>query len=77
MPIADPRHRQSWQTLVPLVIGLVGLASWVSYEHTFPSQPMVPLSLFNNRTTSCALLGTFVIGVGIFHDRQLQVQLAE
>jgi hypothetical protein len=39
------------------------MTAWIFYERTVPTKPMVPLSLFSNRTTSFALLGTFAIGV--------------
>ncbi|KAG8906510.1 hypothetical protein FRB99_006730 [Tulasnella sp. 403] len=40
----------SYQTLVPLVLGLLGLGGFFVYEGKFAQEPVVPLELFNNRT---------------------------
>jgi hypothetical protein len=48
----------SWRTLVPLVIGAVGLLVFAFYEYRFAAEPMIPHSLFQNRTSTVAFLGS-------------------
>ncbi|GLI77205.1 hypothetical protein PoHVEF18_005491 [Penicillium ochrochloron] len=49
----------SWHVLVPLILGFVGYALFVAYEASgIPSEPVVPLRLFANRTSSAAYLIT-------------------
>ena len=59
----DNKDRKSWNTLVPLVLGSVGLLTWFAYERLVPENPIMPLDIFNNWTTAAALFGTFIIGV--------------
>lgn len=45
----------SWHVLVPLLVGFVGYGLFVAYEASgIPAQPVLPLRLFGNRTTSAA-----------------------
>jgi len=54
----------SYQIVVPLVIGLVGIAVFLIYEAFFViGEPMVPLSLLTNRTTLSGYAGFFVHGL--------------
>ncbi|KAJ5679515.1 hypothetical protein N7462_007759 [Penicillium macrosclerotiorum] len=53
----------SWHTLVPLILGLVGLAGFVLYEKDFAQQPLVPIVIFNNRTILASYIGTFLHGI--------------
>ncbi|KAF4634207.1 hypothetical protein G7Y89_g3911 [Cudoniella acicularis] len=48
----------AWQTILPLILGFVGLAAFLFYEGSrFCLEPTIPLRLFRNRTTiaACAL----------------------
>ncbi|PTU22073.1 hypothetical protein P175DRAFT_0508935 [Aspergillus ochraceoroseus IBT 24754] len=52
----------SWRTLVPLIIGLVGLVSFVIYESLAP-QPMIPHSIFQNRSAAVAFAASSLQGL--------------
>ncbi|GJN69991.1 multidrug resistance protein fnx1 protein [Purpureocillium lilacinum] len=50
----------SWHVLVPLILGLVGLAIFALYEASpYCKQPSIPRQIFGNRTSIAALLITF------------------
>jgi len=52
----------SWRTLVPLILGLVGIAAFLAIESTrLIPEPTMPLRLFSNRTS----LGAF--GIASLH----------
>lgn len=53
----------SWHTLLPLITGLCGLATFVLYEHSFAREPLIPLSIFQNRTAAVTYLGTVIHGM--------------
>ena len=53
----------SWHTLVPLIIGAVGLAVFTFYEWRFASNPIIPPSIFQNRTASVSYIGTVLQGL--------------
>jgi EmrB/QacA subfamily drug resistance transporter len=55
----------SWQTLVPLVGGLVLLVVFVVVEH-FEAEPIVPLALFRNRAFTVSILVGALSGFGMF-----------
>lgn len=44
----------SWRTIVPLVIGAVGLLGFVFWEVYGAAEPLIPLSIFGNRSASIA-----------------------
>lgn len=46
----------SWRTLVPLVIGVVGLLAFGLYERFIPREPLLVASLFANRTINLGWL---------------------
>ncbi|KAH6673324.1 MFS general substrate transporter-like protein [Halenospora varia] len=49
----------SWNTIFPLVLGIVGLGAFLAYEGSrFCLEPTMPLRFFKNRTT----LGAFILG---------------
>ncbi|KAK4164417.1 MFS general substrate transporter-like protein [Cladorrhinum sp. PSN259] len=51
----------SFRVLVPLILGLVGLAGFIAYEGSpFCAQPTMPLHLFSNRTSAAAFALTFL-----------------
>ena len=53
----------SWHTLVPLIIGLVGLAFFVIYEEWLATEPLIPPAIFKNRTAAVNYLGTIIHGM--------------
>lgn len=53
----------SWRTLVPLILGLVGLLGFALYEVYFPSNPIIPPRLFRNRTTAVSFAGYATVGL--------------
>lgn len=53
----------SWRTILPLVLGGVGLVAFALYELRVPTYPMVPLIILHNRTAAAAFLGTFLMGI--------------
>ncbi len=55
----------SWQTLVPLVGGLLLLVVFVVVEH-FESEPIVPLALFRNRAFTVSVSVGALSGFGMF-----------
>ncbi|EJU01313.1 iron permease [Dacryopinax primogenitus] len=65
----------SYQIIVPLVIGLVGVVFFLIYEaFLMRGEPMVPLSLISNRTSLSGFAGAFVHGlVSILHVYYLPV----
>lgn len=51
----------SWNTLIPLVIGLCGFLLFVAYESSsFCLEPVIPLRLFSNRTSTAVYIITFL-----------------
>lgn len=53
----------SWRTLVPLIIGIVGCFGFVLYEAYVASAPIVPAVLFKNRTTVVSFVGSVASGL--------------
>lgn len=53
----------SWHTLVPLIIGAVGFAVFAFYEYFFASDPIIPYSIFQNRTATVSFIGSLLQGV--------------
>ena len=54
---------QSWGTLAPLILGLVGLVSFVLYSASISPQPLIRRSLFNTQTAITAYIGTLIHGI--------------
>ncbi|KAI9572008.1 major facilitator superfamily domain-containing protein [Boletus coccyginus] len=52
--------------LVPLVLGLVGLVVFISYEATIASHPLVPLALMMNTTSISGYIQSFCIALNMF-----------
>lgn len=52
----------SWQTLLPLLLGVAMLAVFAWYESK-PASPIIPHRLFQTKTGNMALLGGFVHGI--------------
>lgn len=63
----------SFRTLLPLVLGVVGLFVFVIVEAYLPTEPMVSLKIFCSRTAASAYIGTFLHGMVVlvhgFADR--------
>ncbi|PYI00385.1 MFS general substrate transporter [Aspergillus sclerotiicarbonarius CBS 121057] len=53
----------SWRTLVPLTLGATGLLIFCIYEALIPSAPMIPRSIFQNRSAVIALAASFLQGM--------------
>ncbi|KAL8785591.1 MAG: hypothetical protein Q9195_008577 [Heterodermia aff. obscurata] len=53
----------SWRTLVPLLIGLAGLTFFIIYEEFITTEPLIPLTVFKNRTAAVSYLGTTIHGM--------------
>lgn len=53
----------SWRTLVPLIIGLLGLAGFIWYEEHVAQEPLIRLNVFKNRTAIVSYIGTVIHGM--------------
>jgi hypothetical protein len=56
----------SWQTLLPLVIGIVALVIFAIYERR-PENPVLPHRLFGSVTAVVSLVGAFIHGLVIYN----------
>ncbi|CAG8975126.1 hypothetical protein HYALB_00004425 [Hymenoscyphus albidus] len=57
----------SWNTLVPLLLGLIALPLFVLYEASpFCSNPMTPLRLFSNMTSGLSFFLAFLHGLILY-----------
>ena len=57
----------SWRTIVPLVLGFVGVIGFLLYEATpAVKEPTMPMRLFTNRTSSTSFLLTFLHGILLY-----------
>ena len=57
----------SWHTLVPLLLGFLGLGLFAGYEASgFVSEPVMPVRLFKHRTSIIVLINTFLNSVIYF-----------
>ncbi|KAF5025546.1 hypothetical protein F66182_2354 [Fusarium sp. NRRL 66182] len=63
----------SWQTLVPLIMGVLVLVAFGFYEAN-PVEPIIPHRLFANRTFGIALLSGFLNGI-IMYSLTLYIPL--
>lgn len=53
----------SWRTLVPLILGIFGIAVFVLYSTYLSSEPLIRRSLFNSPTAITAYAATLVHGM--------------
>lgn len=53
----------SWHTIVPLVLGTLGLVGFVVYEKHHTSKQFIPLVIFHNTSSSLNYFGAFVLGM--------------
>jgi hypothetical protein len=54
---------QSWRTLVPLLLGVLGLIGFVVYSTYLSPEPLIRRSLFNTPTAITAYFGTLIHGI--------------
>ncbi|KAB5518925.1 major facilitator superfamily domain-containing protein [Coniochaeta sp. 2T2.1] len=58
----------SVEVLAPLILGLVGLAAFLFYETLpFVREPLLPLRLFNNRTSITIFINTFLSNALLYY----------
>jgi hypothetical protein len=53
----------SWRTLLPLILGFVGLAAFAPYEMYYAKEPMVRFSIFENWSQKLVYYQTFIHGI--------------
>jgi len=53
----------SWHTVVPMVIGILGLIVFLLYSKYIALQPLIRGSIFSTSTSIVGYLGTFVHGI--------------
>ncbi|KAL6897578.1 major facilitator superfamily domain-containing protein [Trichoderma evansii] len=53
----------SWRTLVPLILGIAGIALFVVYEAFISHNPIIPIELFNNRTAGVSYFSSALSGL--------------
>jgi MFS family permease len=53
----------SWRTLVPLILCGLGLVGFVVYEEYVPSEPLIRMTVFKNRTAAAVFLQNFIHGI--------------
>lgn len=53
----------SWHTLVPLIVGIVGLVTFGFYEKFLATEPVIRLEIFANRTANIAYVNTVLHGM--------------
>ncbi|KAJ5917262.1 hypothetical protein N7466_010816 [Penicillium verhagenii] len=53
----------SWHTLVPLLVGIAGLFAFAFYEYRFATDPIIPPSVFVNRTATVSFIGSVLQGL--------------
>ncbi|OJJ31224.1 hypothetical protein ASPWEDRAFT_119448 [Aspergillus wentii DTO 134E9] len=53
----------SWRTLVPLIIGAVGLIVFGLYEYFIAADPIIPPKIFQNRTATVTFIGSLLQGL--------------
>lgn len=53
----------SWHTLVPLIIGIIGLITFSLYERFVAAEPVIRLAIFANRTANIAYINTVLHGM--------------
>ncbi|KAM5451832.1 hypothetical protein MaudCBS49596_003660 [Microsporum audouinii] len=53
----------SWRTLVPLILGIVGLVCFMLYEKYIATDPMIPVTVFATRTAIVTYIETVLHGL--------------
>lgn len=61
----------SWRVLVPLILGLAGIAAFLCYERFLARNPPIPLSILTTRTAIVTYIGTavhgFILWAGLYY----------
>ncbi|KAE8153336.1 major facilitator superfamily domain-containing protein [Aspergillus avenaceus] len=61
----------SWRTLVPLLLGVAGLVAFCVYEYLIPKEPMIPHSVFQNRSAAiafaCSSLQGLILSCALYY----------
>ena len=52
----------SWQSIVPMAVGLCGILAFIFYEAYVPAEPLVRLRILRHRTAVVSYLGTVIHG---------------
>jgi len=52
----------SWKTILPLVLGIVGLIAFGLYSELLSKNPIIPLRIITNRTAAINYFGMFIHG---------------
>jgi hypothetical protein len=53
----------SWHTVVPMVLGVVGLLAFLAYSKYISPEPLIRGSIFSTSTAKVGYLGTFLHGI--------------
>lgn len=53
----------NWRTLVPIVLGVFGLALFIGWEAKFSKHPILPFSIFMNKDSNIAYFIDFIHGI--------------
>ena len=53
----------SWRTLVPIILGVVGLIGFGIYSVYISTEPLIRRTLFNTSTANVAYIGTLIQGL--------------
>ena len=53
----------SWHTVVPMVLGVIGLLGFVAYSKYISPEPLIRGSIFSTSTAKVGYLGTFLHGI--------------
>ncbi|KAI0101854.1 major facilitator superfamily domain-containing protein [Nemania sp. FL0031] len=54
----------SWRTVLPLVLGFLGLAAFF-VQQAYCKEPIMPLRLFTHRTSATVYLQDFIVSIGL------------
>ncbi|TVY80962.1 Efflux pump FUS6 [Lachnellula suecica] len=58
----------SWRVLVPLILGLFGVAVFGVYENFVPSEPVIAPRIISNRTAASIYAGSVIVGILMFSE---------
>ena len=53
----------SYQTILPLSLGVFGMVSFICFENYLAPEPLIRLAIFMHRTAMVSYFGTFIHGV--------------
>lgn len=57
---------RSYATLLPLIVGVLGILFWIAYSYNFCKKtPMIPLVILRDRTAAISYFGTVVQGLAV------------